>query len=414
VTIPEAGAVRRAWLTLAAQSTLALAMVLIIVGGVAWLLLLHDEQVSEHRLLSQAVRPAARDDVTDPPPGITLFLVDPSRQLVGHTPGMPAAVFDPRGLRARPLTPVWSGRTVDGTPYRSVTVADRDGWIQAALDLSGRYAERRRVLGVGIVASLVGVLAAGGMGLLLARRAIAPLGEAIERQGRFVADASHELRTPLTLLHTRAQMARRDLLAGDLEHAREEVAALERDAGRMGEVVEDLLLSAELGGGGAERTTVDLGVLTADAATSVQGYAEGTGVRIVPDLEEVWVEGTPTALRRVVLSLLDNAIRHAAHPGGEVRVAVARDRTMAVLKVSDNGSGFDQEMAEHLFDRFAHGSGNGGRRRFGLGLALVREVVVAHGGQVEADSRPGKAPHSGSASRRRQGSTKNRRVGCRP
>ena len=390
MTIPEARAVRRAWLTLAAQSTLALAMVLVLVGGVAWLLLLHDEQVSEHRLLSQAVRPAARDDVTDPPPGVTLFVVDRSRHLVGHTPGMPAAAFDPRGLRAGPLTPVWSGRTVGGTRYLSLTVADTDGWVQAALDLTGRYDERRRVLDVGIAAGLVGVLAAGGMGLLLARRAIAPLGEAIQRQGRFVADASHELRTPLTLLHTRAQLARRDLLGGDLDHAREEVAALERDAGRMGEVVEDLLLSAELGGGGAERTTVDLGVLAADAATSVQGYAEGIGVRIVPDLEEAPVEGTPTALRRVVLSLLDNAIGHAARPGGEVRVTVTRDPTTAMLEVSDNGPGFDQEMAEHLFDRFAHGSATGGRRRFGLGLALVREVVTAHGGQVEADSRLGR------------------------
>jgi signal transduction histidine kinase len=389
VSIPEAGAVRRAWLTLAAQSTMALAAVLIVVGGVAWLLLLHDEQVSENHLLKQAVRPAARDDVTDPPPGITLFLVDRARRVVESTPGTPAAVFDPDGLRAAASTPVWGARTVSGTSYRSLTIADQAGWLQAALDLSGRHTERRRVLSVGLAASLVGVVAAGGMGLLLARRAIAPLGEAIERQGRFVADASHELRTPLTLLHTRAQMARRDLVAGDLDRARGEVAALERDAGRMGEVIEDLLLSAELGGGGAERTMVDLGGLTADAATAVEGYAQGIGVRIVPELEEVWVVGTPTALRRVVLSLLDNAVAHAVHPGGEVRVTVARDRADAVLEISDNGSGFDPEMAQHLFDRFAHGAAAGSRRRFGLGLALVREVVTAHGGHVAADSRTG-------------------------
>jgi two-component system OmpR family sensor kinase len=120
-------------------------------------------------------------------------------------------VFDPAGLGAGPNEPVWSGRTVAGVRYRSLTVRDGTGWVQAALDLHGRDAERRRVLGVGLAAGLVGVLAAGAMGLLLARRAIAPLGEAIGRQSRFVADASHELRTPLTLLHTRAQMAHRDL-----------------------------------------------------------------------------------------------------------------------------------------------------------------------------------------------------------
>jgi signal transduction histidine kinase len=389
VTVPEAAAVRRAWLTLAAQSTLALAVVLVIAGGVAWLLLLHEQGVSENRLLTQAVRPAARDDVTDPPPGIALFVVDRGRRVVGRTPGTDSALFDPRGLRADPSRPVWASRTIAGTRYRTLTVADGSGWVQAVLDLTGRDAERRRALGVGLSAGLIGVVAAGAMGLLLARRAIAPLGEAIQRQGRFVADASHELRTPLTLLHTRAQMVRRDLRAGDLERVTEEVAALERDAARMGEVIEDLLLSAELGGSGGERAMIDLPALTADAVTAVEGYAAAAGVRIVSRLEPAWVEGAPTALRRVVLSLLDNAVAHAARPGGEVRVTVLPAGAEAVLEVSDNGSGFDQELSERLFDRFARGAAAGGRRRFGLGLALVREVVAAHGGGVEAESRPG-------------------------
>jgi signal transduction histidine kinase len=184
-------------------------------------------------------------------------------------------------------------------------------------------------------------------------------------------------------------MARRDLRAGDLERVREEVAALECDAGRMGEVIEDLLLSAELGGGNVERATVDLGALAADAASAAEGYASGTGVRIVSRLEPVWVEGAPTALRRVLLSLLDNAVAHAARPEGEVRVAVFSGLKEAVLEISDNGDGFDQNMTQRLFDRFARDADTGARRRFGLGLALVREVVAAHGGRVEAETRPG-------------------------
>ncbi len=383
-------AVRRAWITLAAQSTLALAAVLVIVGSVAWLLLLHDERVSEGRLLAQAVRPAARDDVADPPPGVSLFLVDRARHVVAVTPGTPAGLFAPSDLRPPRSRPVWGHRTVAGTRYRSLTVADGDGWAQAVLDLSGRDTERRRVLGVGLLAGLTGVLAAGAMGLLLARRAVAPLGEAIERQGRFVADASHELRTPLTLLHTRAQLVRRNLDAGDLGTMREEIAALERDAGRTGEVIEDLLLSAELGGGRAEHVKVDLAALTGEAVIAVTGYAAGVGVRIVTDLEPVWVVGAPTALRRVVLSLLDNAVEHARRPDGEVRVAVSSGRGEALLEVGDNGAGFGQVVAERLFDRFTHGPGADGHRRFGLGLALVREVVSAHGGRVEAESGDGK------------------------
>ena len=389
MTVSETAAVRRAWLTLAVQSTLALAAVLVIVGGVAWLLLLHNERVAEDGLLRQAVRPAARDDVTDPPPGVALFVVDGNRRVVGATPGTPRGVFDPGGLGTGDTSAVWGNRTVAGVRYRSLTVGDGAGWMQAALDLRGRDAERRRVLGVGLAAGLVGVLAAGAMGLLLARRAIAPLGEAIARQGRFVADASHELRTPLTLLHTRAQMARRDVQAGDLDHAGEEVAALERDAGRLGEVIEDLLLSAELGGDGVERARVDLGVLAADAALAVEGYAAAAGVRITCEVEQVRVVGAPTALRRVLLSLLDNAVAHAARPDGQVHLTVVAEADEALLEVRDNGAGFDDQVASRLFDRFARGSDAGGRRRFGLGLALVREVMAAHGGQVEAFSRPG-------------------------
>jgi signal transduction histidine kinase len=185
-------------------------------------------------------------------------------------------------------------------------------------------------------------------------------------------------------------MARRDLHAGDLERVGEEVAALERDAGRMGEVIEDLLLSAELGGNGVERAMIDLGALTADAALTVEGYAAAAGVRITSRLVQVWVQGAPSALRRVVFSLLDNAVAHAARPDGEVCLIVTAERDQAVLEVRDNGAGFDQAVAERLFDRFARGSDAGGRRRFGLGLALVREVVTAHGGRVEASSEPGK------------------------
>ncbi len=381
--------VRRAWIRLALQSTLAVATVLALVGAIAAALVIHDERAQVDRLLREAIRPAARDDVTDPPPGLALFLVDRAGRVLASTPGVPARLFDRRGLAATAGRPARTSRTLAGSRYRFLTVVDRGGWAQVALDLRAQDAERRRLLGAALVAGLAGMLAAGLAGALLARRAVAPLGEAIQRQSRFVTDASHELRTPLTLLYTRAQLAGRDLRNGDLERVREAVTALARDAGRMGEVVEDLLVSAELGGGYGERAVVDVSAIAREAADAVRDHAEAVGVAIVTDLRPARVEGVSTALRRVVASLLDNAVDHAGRPAGKVCLAVSATPREVVLEVGDDGAGFDPAMAEQLFDRFSRASQAGARRRFGLGLALVREVVGAHGGRVEAEGRPG-------------------------
>jgi two-component system, OmpR family, sensor kinase len=96
------------------------------------------------------------------------------------------------------------------------------------------------------------------------------------------------------------------------------------------------------------------------------------------------VQGVPTALRRVVDALVDNAISYSP-PGAQVAVRVRPAGTDVVLEVADQGAGLDEMAAGRLFERFADGPQRQGRRaRFGIGLALVREVVSAHGGQVEA------------------------------
>ncbi len=328
---------------------------------------------------------------------MTLLLVGPDGGVLAATPGRPAGLLDRRGLAATPGHPRYTNRSFDGGHYRVLTVAEQGQgqpqrrFVQAALDRGPQAAERRRLLGAALVAGLCGVVAAGVVGALLARRAVAPLGEAIGRQRRFVADASHELRTPLTLLHTRAQLVRRDLAAGELDRLGAEVAALERDAARMGEVVEDLLVSAELLHGHGEQLPVDLGALAAEVADAARGHAAAAGVALVTELEPAWVQGAPAGLRRVVVSLLDNAISHAKRPGGEVRLRVTATASarQAVLEVRDDGPGLDPSGAARTFERFAHGPTTDGRRRFGLGLALVREVVDAHGGQIEAAGQPG-------------------------
>ena len=101
--------------------------------------------------------------------------------------------------------------------------------------------------------------------------------------------------------------------------------------------------------------------------------------------------GSAAALRRALTSLVDNALGHE-HEGGTVELRLHREATNVVAAVLDDGVGIDTEAMATLFTRFSHGSEHttrGGRESYGIGLALVREIAQAHGGDITVTSTPG-------------------------
>nr|WP_238342537.1 HAMP domain-containing sensor histidine kinase [Actinopolymorpha rutila] len=226
---------------------------------------------------------------------------------------------------------------------------------------------------------------------MLGVRAVQPLANALSLQRRFVADASHELRTPLTLLTTRAQLLRRHLQRGhDHQAALADAESLVHDSDNLAAVLEDLLLAADPH---AEAATeeIDLRVLAGGvaAASAAVAGARGVTVRAEGGDAPVVVRGAPVALRRALTAVLDNAVRHAEQT---VTVTVHADDRQAVVEVADDGPGLDPGMAPRLFDRFSSAGGStpdGRQRRFGIGLALVGEIVARHHGEVEALAAPG-------------------------
>ncbi|KNE81670.1 MULTISPECIES: sensor histidine kinase [Streptomyces] len=221
-----------------------------------------------------------------------------------------------------------------------------------------------------------------------------------QRMRRFLADASHELRTPLfgvkgfTELYRMGGMPERT----DVDAA---MGRIEREAGRLVRLVEDLLLLARLDEGAAgtdlplRLTPMDLRTLAADALHDLRALDPGRPVTLTgpgggrPGGAPVL--GDEARLRQVTSNLVGNAIAHTA-PGTPVRIGVGTEQGRAVLELRDEGPGMSAEQAARAFDRFyradsARGRAEGGGA--GLGLAIVDSLVSAHRGRVEIHTAPG-------------------------
>jgi two-component system, OmpR family, sensor kinase len=201
----------------------------------------------------------------------------------------------------------------------------------------------------------------------------------LARQRRFVADASHELRTPLTSV-----LANLELLAESL-HGEEGDAARSalRSSQRMRRLVADLLLLARTDVGRiVPRERCDLAEVVVEAASEL-GPVSGDH-EVVLDVHPVIVEAARDELHRLIINLLENALRHTP-AGTKINVSTSIIDGEATLVVQDDGPGVPPELASSLFERFVRGSGDRGGS-FGLGLAIVRAVAESHGGTVTLES----------------------------
>ncbi len=211
-----------------------------------------------------------------------------------------------------------------------------------------------------------------------------------ERLRRFLSDASHELRTPLASIRGYAELQRTGVLAGEEERA-QAVARIEEQAARMGTLVEDLLALARLDEERAHKVElVELAAITRDAAADAAAMDPERAVDCVVDAEPL-VLGDESRLRQVLANLLSNAVAHTP-AGSAITARVLVDGAEAVVHVDDAGDGVAAAKREQIFERFHREAGGSARTRgpagAGLGLAVVRGIVEAHGGTVAVDDAP--------------------------
>jgi two-component system, OmpR family, sensor kinase len=205
-----------------------------------------------------------------------------------------------------------------------------------------------------------------------------------ERLRQFVADASHELRTPLTSIRGYAELLRRGGFSDEAGINRA-LQRVEEEATRMGGLVEDLLLLAELDRGRPLRTDlVDLHRICANVVEDSNASDHAHDLTMAPG-REVVVLGDAERLTQVAHNLVRNALTHTP-PGSRVTVSAQPERGMGVIRVSDNGPGIDPALAARVFDRFSRGNPGRTGPGSGLGLAIVRAIAEALGGSAEVTS----------------------------
>jgi signal transduction histidine kinase len=221
-------------------------------------------------------------------------------------------------------------------------------------------------------------------------QALARVEHAVGEMRQFSSALAHELRTPLAVLRGETELALRETtLPGEV---RQRLAGQLDELDKLSRLINQILTlaRAEAGQIVLAREPVNLSAMAASVAEQLDAVAEAQGLRLTclgpPD---VTVRGDAGWLERLLLILIDNAIKFTA-PGGEVRLTVSGQGATAVIAVSDTGVGIDRESLPNIFKQFFRADPSRSRQveGAGLGLALAKWIVDHHGGRIDVTSRP--------------------------
>jgi signal transduction histidine kinase len=263
------------------------------------------------------------------------------------------------------------------------------GYLQVALPMTPVQTALREFL---LTLSVLVPLALGFIGLtgwVLGGLAMQPIRDSYDQLQRFTSNASHELRTPLAAVLSNAQVGL--LVPLEQEQQRNHLEQIVEAAKSMSTLVSNLLLLARHSGRLAPESLkeVDLTSLLHELANFYTTQAAEKQLSLKSDLPQqpVELEAEPDLLRQAVGNLLSNACKYTP-PGGSVQLRLFTQSRWAVIQVSDSGVGIPQADLPHIFERFYRVDTKQSRQAggFGLGLAIAKQLIEAHGGQISVTS----------------------------
>jgi heavy metal sensor kinase len=212
---------------------------------------------------------------------------------------------------------------------------------------------------------------------------------AVARITQFTADASHELRTPVALIRTRAEVVLANPRTS--EQYRDALREVLAESERISALIENLmtLARADTGSETLAVQRIDISELAGEVCTQAQTLANAKQLQwkaVVPETP-IWVHGDAHALRRLLLILIDNAVKYTT-PTGSVSFALQSKGDSVEIRVQDTGIGISEADLPHIFERFYRADKARSRELggTGLGLSIARWIVNAHSGDIKVES----------------------------
>lgn len=268
------------------------------------------------------------------------------------------------------------------------------GYLQIGIPLTttqNNIAELRLVLSIAVPISL-GII--GVTGWVLAGIAMQPIRQAYSQLQRFTADASHELRAPLAAILTNAQVG----LITPVKDGSQQLFRLEKITQLVESIstlVSNLLFLARHEGQFAIESLqqFDLTSLLQQIADDYQVLAQEKGLNFTSHLfsQPMLISAEPTLLRLAIANLLTNAVKYTP-AGGEIELRLFKRSHQAIIEIEDSGVGIPEADLPHIFERFYRVDSDRARHTggFGLGLAIAKQIIEAHGGEIFVSSQLGK------------------------
>ncbi len=249
--------------------------------------------------------------------------------------------------------------------------------VVTAIDLGGYEGDQRSFQLRVVLAALALTAATTAAAWWLAGRSLQPARDAMARQRDFIADAAHELRTPLAVIRASASHTlSKDRTSAEYTNSLAEIlAATERAGSGVGELLE--LARLDAGQAQPRKAPLRVDLLIEEIASSVR--VDDTEIRATT-AESIVVDADYALLRQVV----ENLTLNAASRADTVELAVVRAGDLVTIQISDDGPGFDEDILPHVFERFRRGDNRGST---GLGMAIAKSIIEAHGGTVAAANR---------------------------